>query len=265
MFVSLNHICSQMEYCSMQESFCHLRALLNYAYNNAGNESSIYGAVSFILTLFCTSARVTATKSKDLYLGSFPQKDLKKYTQEKKYRAPDFTVLVVQSASGPISTEQKIKDIGPLIWEVKASPGALTWFGKERPTHVDLAENFSKYFQQIVTQVTYAKAKFNQKLIYALLSVDIWFVLLYFPGDPPSIMWNRKNGTFRSQTANYRKFSEYILIPPAPIVNEECTAFSPEFLYALELSVKNLTEVTVTPHPYFRAPEGTAELVSAQV
>ncbi|KAF8546050.1 hypothetical protein OG21DRAFT_1518379 [Imleria badia] len=255
-----------VEFCSTQESFRHLRALLAYASNNAKNESSLYGAVNFILTLFCTSAKVTATKSKNLYLGSFPQKDLKKSRPGKKFRAPDFTVLVVQSAFSQQSTEEKIEDTGPLLWEVKASQEKLTWFG-ERRSELDLAVHFFKHFNQVVAQVVFAKAKFNQKPIYILLSIDIWFVLLHFPGDPPSLVWTMKGGKSKTYLPplEFYKFYNYMAVAPTRIFNEDCTAFSPEFLYALQLSVANLTDVTVTPHPSFRAPEGTAELISTKL
>ncbi|KAF8554111.1 hypothetical protein OG21DRAFT_1522639 [Imleria badia] len=258
---------SLVELCSTQESFRYLRALLAYASNNARNESSLYGAVNFILTLFCASARVTATKFEDLYLGSFPQKDLKMSRLGRKFRAPDFTVLVVQSALSQQSTEEKIEDMGPFIWEVKVSIEKLTWFGERRSKPLHLAEHCFKHFCQVVEQVTFAKAKFNQKPIYILLSIDIWFVLLHFPGDPPSLGWTTKGGRRKPHLppSEFYKFYNYVAVAPARIFNEDCTAFSPEFLYALQLSVANLTDVTVTPHPSFRAPEGTAELISTEV
>ncbi|KAN0084009.1 hypothetical protein V8E55_007513 [Tylopilus felleus] len=255
---------SLVGFCSMEESFVHLRALLSYASNNAGNESSIYGTVSFILTLFCASARVTATKFKNLSLGSFPQKDLKQSTSNKKFRAPEFTVLVVQSAFGSLSAAQKIKDMGPLIWEVKTGSTLaerFPWFGEGSRMQPDHLEQFSKHFKQVAAQVVYAKAKFNRKPIYALISIDIWFILLHFPGDPPTVSRNSEE----DDSAVHRMFEESIVVPPARIVNEECTAFSPEFLYALHLSVKDLTGVTVIPHPSFHAPEGIAERVSEQL
>jgi len=250
----------------MQESFRYLRSLLDYASNDTPNESSLYGAVSFILTLFCTSARVTATKFENLYLGSFPQKDLKKSRPRKKFRAPDFTILVVQSTFGQQSTGRTIEDTGPLIWEVKASSESLAWFGEGRSEKPDLVEKFFRHFCQIATQVVYAKKKFNHKPIHALLSIDIWFVLLYFPGNPPSVVWTTgRTGKPQLHPSDYHKFYDYLIVPPAPIVNEDCTAFSREFLYALQLSVEDLTDMTVTPHPSFRAPEGTAEFISTQV
>jgi hypothetical protein len=252
----------------MQESFSHLRALLDYASNYPGNESSVYGAVSFILTLFCTSARVTATKFKNLHLASFPQKDLRMSKEKKEFRAPDFTILIVQSGFGQQFTQGKIEDMGPLIWEVKATGNSahLTWFGEGRDEQPDMGYLFMPHFHQIASQVTYAKARFNQKPIYVLLSNNIWFILLHFPGNPPSVMRNSsKRCKARLRPADLSKFNNYVVVGPTPLVNEDCTAFSPQFLYALQLSVENLTNVTVTPHPFFRAPEGTAEVVCAQV
>ncbi|KAF8554130.1 hypothetical protein OG21DRAFT_1522656 [Imleria badia] len=106
-------------HCFMQESFSYLRALWDYALKDPGNESSIYGAVNFILTLFCMSTRVTATKFENLHLGSFPQKDLKISNTTKDFRAPDLTILVVQSGFGQKSTQGKIEDMAPLIWELE--------------------------------------------------------------------------------------------------------------------------------------------------
>ncbi|KAH0826801.1 hypothetical protein J3R83DRAFT_5224 [Lanmaoa asiatica] len=121
-------------------------------------------------------------------------------------------------------------------------------------------------FHQISAQVVHAKAVFNQKPIYTLLSIDVWFVLLYFPGDPPSLRWSTdKYSQPRLDSVAYRKLYSHIVIPPAPIVNEDRTAFSPEFLYALQLSVEDLTDVTVTLHPFFRPPNGTAERISRQL
>ena len=219
--------------------------------------------ISFILTLFCTSARVTAAKFENLYLGSFPQKDLKKSGPGKKFRIPDFTILVVQSTS---STEGNIKDMGPLIWEVKAGSEKTTWFGEGVPKQPTFYEHFFQHFPQVAVQVACAKAKFNQKPIYALLSIDIWFVLLHFPSNPPSVVWNTGiKGKPQLRPAEFRNFYKYIVIPPTRMFNEDCTAFSPAFLYALQLSVEDLIDVTVTPHPSFHAPEGTAEWISAEV
>ena len=250
----------------MQESFCHLRALMAYASNDATNESSLYGAVSFILTLFCASAKVTTTKFKNLCLGSFPQKVLRKSRSGKMFRASDFTILVVQSTFNRQSTEGKINDMTPLIWEVKASPEMLTWFGERRSKERNLAEHFFQHIHQVVTQVTYAKAKFNKKPIYALLSIDVWFILLYFPGNPPSIVWNTGiNGKPQLRAAEFPNLYKYIVVPPTRMFDEGCTAFSPAFLYALQLSVEDLIDVSVTPHPFFHAPEGTAEWISEEV
>ena len=250
----------------MQECFSCLRALLDYASNNPGNESSLYGAVNFILTLFCTSARVTATKFKNLHLGSFPQKDLKISKSTKDFRAPDFSVLVVQSGFGQELTQGKISDMAALIWEVKASSiNNPSWFGEGQLEPVEMADSFMRHFHQVAAQVVYAKAKFNQP-IHILLSIDIWFVLLYFRGDPPSVVWSKgKKSKPQLHPAELCRFEKYIAIPPTRMFNEECTEFSPAFLYALQLSVEDLIDVTVTPHSSFRAPEGTAELISAEV
>jgi len=249
----------------MQEYFSCLRALLDYASNNPGNESSLYGAISFILTFFCTSARVTATKFKNLHLGSFPQKDLKISKTTKDFRAPDFTVLIVQSGFGQKSTQGKIGDMAALIWEVKASSRNPAWFGEGQPEPLEMADSFMRHFHQVAAQVVYAKAKFNQP-IHVLLSIDVWFVLLYFRGEPPSVVWSKgKTNKPQLHPAEFRKFNKYIVVPPTRMFNEDCTEFSPAFLHALQLSVKDLTDVTVTPHPSFCAPEGTAELISAEV
>ena len=275
----------------MQGSFHHIRALLDYASNDMGNESSIYGAASFILTLFCTSASVTATRFKSLYLGCFPQKDLKKTKKEedpekdlkrsksdpkkskkdskeskRSFRAPDFTIIVVQSGFDEQSTRETFESIGPLIWEVKASQRALTWFGGERSKPPKPFQVFFRYFHQITAQVEYAKAKFNRRPIYVLLSIDIWFVLLHFPGETLSVGWTmRKEDKLRVDPADYFKFYECMVVAPAPMVNEECTSFSPEFLYALQVAFEDLSDVTVTPHPSFRAPGGLAEFISTHV
>lgn len=276
----------------MQGSFHHIRALLDYASNDTGNESSIYGAASFILTLFCTSASVTATRFKNLYLGCFPQKDLKKPKKEedskkdlkkskndlkkskknlkesrRSFRAPDFTVIVVQSDFDGQSTQEKFENVSPLIWEVKASQGvALTWFGGERSKPPKPFEVFFQHFHQITAQVEYAKAKFNRRPIYVLLSVDIWFVLLHFPGETLSVGWTMsKEDKLRVDPADYFKFYECMVVALAPMVNEECTSFSPEFLYALQVAFDDLSDVTVTPHPFFRAPGGLAEFISTHV
>lgn len=249
----------------MQECFSCLRALLDYASNNPGNESSIYGAVNFILTLFCTSARVTATKFKNLHLGSFPQKDLKISKSMKDFRAPDFSVLVVQSGFGQKITQGKIEDMAALIWEVKASSIKPAWFGERRLEPLEMAGSFARHFHQVAAQVVYAKAKFNQP-IHILLSINAWFVLLCFRGDPPVVVWSKgKKSKPQLHPTEFRKFAKYIVIPPTHMFNEECTEFSPAFLHALQLSVKDLVDVTVTPHPSFRAPEGTAVLISAEV
>ncbi|KAF8551489.1 hypothetical protein OG21DRAFT_1605257 [Imleria badia] len=257
---------SQLGFASPEEFFCHLESLFHYASVNIRNESSIYGALSFILTIFCASARVTAKKFKNLYLGTFPQKDLKLLNVKKAFQAPDFSIVVVQSNLGQQSTENEIGDMGALIWEVKTSPGDLSWFGKERSKPLNFHKYFFRHFHQIGAQVVFAKAKFNQKPIYALLSIDIWFILFYFPGAPPSLQWSTgKRAKSQLDHKAYLEFDNHIVISPARMVNEDCTAFSPEFLYALQLSVEHLADVTVTPHPLFRPPEGTAELVSAQL
>lgn len=200
-------------------------------------------------------------------MGSFPQKDLKISKKRKDFRAPDFTTIIIQSGFGQKSTQEKIADTAPLIWEVKASSENLTWFGEGRPAHPEMGDIFVQYFDQVAVQAVYAKAKFNQKSIHILLSIDIWFLLLHFPaGDSPSVMWNTgKRHKPQLRPAGLSKFNDYIVVGPAPLVNEDCTAFSPQFLYALQLSVEKLTNVSVTLHPSFRAPEGTAEVVSAQV
>ena len=187
---------------------------------------------------------------------------------KKQFRTPDFSIVIVQSDLGSQSTENKIGDMGTSIWEVKTGPGDLTWFGKERSKPLDFRKHFFRHFHQIGAQVVFAKTKFNRKPIYALLSIDIWFILFYFPGDPPSLQWSTQAGKRvkpRLDRKSYLEFDNHMVISPAPMVNADCTAFSPEFLYALRLSVEHLTDMTITPPPLFRPPEGAAELVSAQV
>ncbi|KAF8422334.1 hypothetical protein L210DRAFT_935875 [Boletus edulis BED1] len=215
---------------SSAEEFHYLRVMLDYAFNNRRNESSIYGA--------------------NAYLGSFPQRDLRMHQKERQYRAPDFTVAIVQSNLGQQSAEEKMEDMGPLIWEVKTSSQPLTWFGDER-SRPPIDTILGPHFHQIATQVVFAKAKFNNKPLFVLLS------------DPPSIMWNTENFTKpQLHFADYLSFFDSLIVPPTPMVNKDCTAFTPEFLYALDVSIRNIAGVTITPHPSFHVPEGTAEHVT---
>ncbi|KAF8547552.1 hypothetical protein OG21DRAFT_1607352 [Imleria badia] len=233
-------------FASANQFFQYLQSLFDYASVNKPNESSLYGVLNFILAIFCASSKVTTMRYMDLFLATFPQRDIK-MSDSRCFRAPDFSLVVVQSNLGLQADGEGIGDMASLIWEVKAN---------------QVYQKFVPHFSQIAAQVKFAKEKFKQKTIYAVLSVDIWFMLFTFPGAAPSITWSKRG---RLRLDHLAEFANCIAILPSPMVNEECTEFSPEFLYALDESVKNFADVAVTQHTHFNPPPGASADISKRL
>ena len=139
--------------------------------------------------VFCVGASTIAVGVK-VHPSSFPQKDLRKTNTMRVYHTHNFTLLIIQLVLDKTSGRKEIKDMCPLIWEAKLSKLSYTWFDEEKYKGQSFSDEFIPHFHQISVQVDLAKAKLDSSPIYALLSVNIWFILFSFPGDPPTMDWS---------------------------------------------------------------------------
>src|SRR6266550_1409981 len=202
---------------------------MSYAHANLETETSIYGAIGFILTVFCSSATIDGGSVKDLQLSSFPQKNLK---ANGRYRAPDFAALVTQFQEfGQTFSDEKIGHTSILTWEVKLQrDSSMPWFPsrststRRKPQLSDLFPDFIDHLPQIVEQAAFARFQCGSKPVSTLLSVDVWFAFFRFPGDQSASFLEKFITDDGEPTKTPLDYSDYLklldccVIAPSPML-----------------------------------------------
>ncbi|KAI0309569.1 hypothetical protein OF83DRAFT_1179476 [Amylostereum chailletii] len=227
----------------------HLHGALIYAQQQvARTEAHLYGVYSIILTCFCSFASVVSKFGK-VVLVNFPQNYVIAQDADGRFVSliPDFCIFLTRTLS---NLTKNFSGRLAFIVEVKKSESNVPrrWRdssdneGLKRTNPTALHFEFYKHLPQVLDQARVALADDPEALIRAFLFIDCWFA------------YYELNNTLPDNNTVMENMESYCYVRPSPVLSEDWSAFSPEFLRALMMAVTRHEGFQITPHAMFQPP-----------